>query len=98
MRFVRHDSADPALRHHLLHGREVPRVTPVLVYSDDAPLLLGELDQLCGFRERECKRLIDDDVMTGPQAMLGDRMMRGIGCGHDDEIERPGPQLVDTAN
>ena len=60
--------------------------------------MLGELDQLFGFRERECKRLIDHDVMTGAQALLGDRMMRGIGCGHDDEIERPGQQLVDAAN
>ena len=98
MRFVRHDPTDCAFRHHLLHGREVARVAPILVHRDDAPLLLGELDQLLGFRERERERLIDKDMMTGAQALLRNRMMGRIGCCYNNKIEGTGQQVVDAAN
>ena len=94
MGFVRHDTTDRALRHHLLHGREVARIAAILVHADDASLLLGKLDQLLRFAERERERFIDHDMMPREQALLRDRMMGRIRSGDDDEIERTRQQLV----
>ncbi len=75
MGFVRHDTSNCPLRHHFLHGGEVARVAAILVHGDDAPLFLGQLDQLLRFAEHERERLIDHDMMPREQALLRDRMM-----------------------
>src|ERR1041384_2240639 len=97
MRFEKHDVAQRAFRHHLLHRREIPGVAAILIDRDEAPLLPGDLDQVFRLGERRGERLVDHDVPAREQRLLGDRMVGRIGRGDDDEIDLGLEHVIDAA-
>src|SRR2546427_3780619 len=75
MRFVDHDATEGAFRHQSLQRDEVPDVAAILIHRQDPALLLSQRDEVLRLRERGGEWLVDDDVASSQQALLGDRMM-----------------------
>src|SRR5205814_3089271 len=75
-------------------GDDVPALPAFLLLRQTPPLGLGQLDETLVLRERGGEWLVDDDVASGEQALLRDRMMRRVGGRDDDEVNGPGEQLV----
>ena len=96
--FEQRDAAQHPFRQKVPQGHEVSHVPAVLIGRKHAPLHGAELDELCGFTERGGKRLVDDDVASREEALLRDRMVRGIRRGDDDQVDGPREQLLDAAH
>ena len=82
----------------MLYGREIAGVATILIHGDNALLSFGDLHQLLRLAERRGERLIDDDVTSGEQTLLGDRMMGRVWCRDDDEVDLAAQHLIDAAN
>src|SRR5712664_4552206 len=98
MRFEDDDAAKCALGDYLLHSREIAGVTAILIHGDNALLLLGDLDQILRLAECRGERLIDDDMTSGEQSLLGDRMMGRVRRRDDDEVDLAAQHLIDAAD
>ncbi len=96
--FEHRHSAEGTLRQQRSQRHEVSHVPAVLVDRQYPALRGTELDKLVGFRHGGREWFVDDDVASGLEALLRDRMVRRIGCGDDDQIHGPGEQLIDAAH
>src|SRR5439155_950357 len=90
--------AEHAVRQEFSQCYEVSHVAAVLVGRYHTSFRGPELHELFGLRNGCRKRLIDDDVASGQEALLGDRMMRRVRGGDDDQVDGPGEQLIDAAD
>src|SRR3989449_3235448 len=98
MGFERRDAAEDTFRQECLQRDEVTHVPAVVVDRQDPVLRGPELDKLVGLHHGGREWFVDHDVTSGQETLLRDRMMRCVGCGDDDQIDRPGEQLIDAAH
>ena len=89
MRVVHHDPAQRSRGHQLPHGFEIAGGAPILVHGQKSLLCLGDSSEVLRFCERGREWLVDDDVTSGEQGLLRDRMMGRIGRCDDHQIDRP---------
>ncbi|TKW51054.1 hypothetical protein CTA1_9473 [Colletotrichum tanaceti] len=78
------DAAKDAVSHHLLDRQEVAVPAAVLVDADEAPVLLGDPDELLGLGDGGHEGLLDQHVLAGLERLLGEAE---VGVGRREDVD-----------
>ena len=84
MRFEQQDLAEP--RKDLAHRQEIAVPAAVVEDGEHALALRRQRDQLVGFVERDCERLVDDDMLAGFERAFANGKWLCVGRRDDDEV------------
>lgn len=80
-----HDRPKFILLDQLLDRQEIRVPSSILVYADKLPRLLGDVDELLGFRGGWDEGFLDDNVLAGLESGFGeDEVGIGRSCDYND--------------